>query len=73
MAAGTIEQRVRLLEEQVADLLRSRTPTEAGDPWWERHFGAFKDDPDFDSAMRRGAEYRRSQPNPADSPDAVEV
>lgn len=73
MAAGSLENRVRLLEEQMADLLGSRKRSDAEQPWWERHFGAFKGDPDFDSAMLRGAEYRRAQPNPADSPDAIEV
>ena len=35
-------------------------------PWWERRFGAFTDDPLYEEAMRFGAEYRKSQPTPAD-------
>ena len=41
-------------------------------PWWDKWFGAFKDDPDFDAAMEAGAEYRRSQPNAADNPEAFD-
>ena len=73
MATETLERRVRQLEEQVASLLEERHTGAAPLPWWERHFGAFKDDPDFESAMQSAAEYRRSQPNPADSPDALQV
>jgi hypothetical protein len=67
----TVEERLSRLEEQVSQLLEQKKPR-AGNPWWERHFGAFKDDPMFDTAVRLGEEYRRSQPNPADSPDAVQ-
>lgn len=35
-------------------------------PWWEHHFGAFKDSPYYEEAMQLGAEYRRSQPTAAD-------
>jgi hypothetical protein len=41
-------------------------------PWRHRHFGAFKDDPTFDEAVRLGAEYRKAQPNAADNPEAFE-
>ena len=66
----TLEQRVTELEEKVARL--SGQTVEADKPWWELWFGAFKDDPTFDEAMRLGAEHRKSQPNAADSPDALE-
>jgi hypothetical protein len=60
----TLEQRVAELEEKVA-LLSGQTAAE-DKPWWEHWFGAFKDNADFDAAMERGAEYRRSQPTAAD-------
>ena len=65
----TLEERVTELEEKVARLSEKEGEDK---PWWELWFGAFKDDPSFDEAMRLGAEYRKSQPNAADSPDALE-
>jgi hypothetical protein len=41
--------------------------------WLQQWVGAFKDDPDFDAAMERGAEYRRSQLTAADEWDAIEA
>jgi hypothetical protein len=67
MAAISLEERVAVLEQEVARLKRERKEAVKGSaPWWERRFGAFKDDPAYDEAMRLGAEYRRSQPTPAD-------
>jgi len=66
--AMTLEERVSELEAKMALLLSEKKEA----PWWEQWFGAFKDNPDFDSAMRRGEEYRRAQPNPGDNPDALE-
>jgi hypothetical protein len=67
MAVGSLEERVAALEAEMARLKQERTSAEgASIPWWERRFGAFKDDPAYDEAMRLGAEYRRSQPTPAD-------
>jgi hypothetical protein len=60
----TLEQRVTELEEKVARLTGETQAHEQ--PWWDLWFGAFKDNADFDSAMERGAEYRRSQPTAAD-------
>jgi hypothetical protein len=59
---ATIEERLENLEEKVARLLDELAPANASAPWWEAWFGAFKDSPDFDAAMARGEEYRRSQP-----------
>lgn len=65
MSNRTLEERVAALEEQVEELSREKEPT-CETPWWERHIGLFKDSPNFEEAMRLGAEYRRSQPTPAD-------
>lgn len=42
-------------------------------PWWEKITGTFKDDPEYDEAMRLGAEYRRSQPTAAEETEATEA
>ncbi len=68
MTTPTIEERLALLEQKVARLSGEAAPEETAAPqirpapWWEQWVGAFKDNPDFDAAMERGAEYRRSQP-----------
>ncbi len=67
----TLEERVSVLEEQIAHLLeKPAAKTEL--PWYERWYGAFKDDEIFESAMSLGAEYRRSQPTAAEEIEALE-
>ncbi len=71
MAAGTIEERLAKLEEQVARLqVEKGCATEV--QWWQKRFGAFKDNPYYDAIVEAGAEYRRSQPTAADQ-DAEDV
>jgi hypothetical protein len=69
MAIQTVEERLSKLEEKVAHLEKNESQKQS--PWWEQWFGAFKDNPDFDAAMERGAEYRRSQPTAADENSRV--
>lgn len=69
MATPTIEERLSELEEKMARLLGEEKKAEHSAPWWEQWFGAFKENADFDAAMERGAEYRRSQPTAADERD----
>lgn len=67
MVTVSLEERVAALETDVARLKRERRRAlVASSPWWEQRFGAFRDDPMYEEAMRLGAEYRRSQPTPAD-------
>lgn len=73
MPAQTLEERVSELEKKVAELQGEKAAAPQAAPWWQQWFGAFKDNPDFDAAMERGAEYRRAQPNPADNFDALEL
>ena len=68
----TLEERVSALEAQVTHLLESQPAAKTEIPWYERWYGAFKDDEIYDSAMRLGAEYRRSQPTAADEIEALE-
>jgi hypothetical protein len=67
MPSQTVEERLAALEAEVVLLKRQRsTSAEPQVPWWEQRWGAFKDDPMYDEAMRLGAEYRKSQPTPTD-------
>jgi hypothetical protein len=59
MATQTLEQRVSTLESELREL-RERLGEEHNQPWWRKITGIFKDDPDFDEAMRLGREYRLS-------------
>jgi hypothetical protein len=61
----TLEMRVEDLEKKVAEL--SAEPIRlARKKDWRRTLGVFKDDPDFEEAVRLGREYRlRSSPRSA--------
>jgi hypothetical protein len=68
MAAATVEQRLTAVEEELSEIkkqLGSIKPA-AEIPWWDRHFGAFKDSQYYEEAMRLGLEYRHAQPTAAD-------
>jgi hypothetical protein len=56
----TLEERVPILEQERR---RVKTLNKNKDtrPWWEKRFGAFKDDPLYDEAMKTGEEYRKAQ------------
>lgn len=65
MATQSYDERLSAVENELSQLkmqINTAKPTQADAPWWQEWFGAFKDDPDFDAAMERGAAYRRSQP-----------
>jgi len=56
----TLEQRLEELEKKVAELSGKPSPAvRKKDPW--RTHGAFKDDPEFEEAVRLGHEYREQQ------------
>ena len=58
--AQTLEHRVEELEKRVSELVhRAQSSARAKDPW--RTYGAFKEDKEFDEAMRLGREYREQQ------------
>ena len=68
MPSQSIEDRLAVLEAEVSLLRQERsTSAEPKAPCWEQRWGAFKDDPMYDEAMRLGAEYRKSQPMPIDA------
>ncbi len=67
MANVSLEERVSVLEAEFAKLKQSvECGPDSDKPWWEARFGAFKDDPLYEEAVRLGADYRKSQPTPAD-------
>jgi hypothetical protein len=71
MATATVEERLMAVEvdlDEIKKQLKEIKPA-AKTPWWNLHFGAFKDSPYYDEAMRLGAEYRRAQPTAADDGD----
>jgi hypothetical protein len=61
MAAISIERRVAALEAEVAWLKARIEATEKpADPWLEKVWGSFANDPVYEEAMRLGREYRES-------------
>ncbi len=63
-----LEKRVADLEKRLEALERAENRPQAGKPsvvdnsWLDGWVGSFKDDPDFEDAMRLGREYRERQP-----------
>ena len=56
-----VKQHLEQLEKQVAELSSqlAETKPRTKDPW--KTFGIFKDDPDYESAMKLGREWREAQ------------
>ena len=62
MAGSSLEERVSNLEGEVARLKQCEEErAKARLPWWEQVWGSFRDDPDYEEAMRLGREYRQAQ------------
>ncbi len=60
-STANLEERVAILERELA-LIRSRVDqTGSGKPWWERIAGTFQNDPVYEEARQLGLQYRRSQ------------
>jgi hypothetical protein len=66
MATVSLEQRVSILEAEVARLkTRIDSKEKSKEPWWETIAGTFANDPIYLEAMRLGREYRESlRPKP---------
>lgn len=61
MATANIEDRVAMLESEVARLRgRMESAERFGKPWWQQIAGTFTNDPIYEEAMRLGREYRAS-------------
>jgi hypothetical protein len=58
---ATLEERLTLVEKELATLKQQVIPASASaTPWWEQIFGTFADSPNHEEAMRLGREYRES-------------
>ena len=77
MAAGTLEtleQRMTAMEQEIMQVKKRLLPenTVTANPWLDHVFGAFKDDPLFEEAVRYGREWREAQ-GEDNNPDAETV
>ena len=61
MAAQKLADRVAAVEKEIEQLKQEFKAEKSQEnvPWYDKIFGTFKDDPDYDEAMRLGREYRR--------------
>ena len=60
----TLEERVTLLEQEVKELRQMQKPMDSvagNNRWVNAIFGAFKDDPLYEEAIKAGEEYRKAQ------------
>ena len=60
--SASVEQRLRLLEAEVARLKSAARAPKTNIAWVERIAGSFIDDADYKEAARLGRAYRRRQP-----------
>jgi hypothetical protein len=62
---NSIEARLAALEREVAELKQRLSGSGAPVAWWERIVGSMKDIPEFEEALRLGAEIRQAdRPSP---------
>lgn len=55
-----LEERVAILEAEVARLKSKVEGDSSPTPWWEKIAGTFADNSAYDEAMQLGREYRES-------------
>ena len=55
-----LEERIALLEAEVARLKHKVDSDVPVKPWWQQIVGTFADNPAYDEAMQLGREYRES-------------
>lgn len=69
-----LEERVAILEAEVALLKNKLESDSSKTPWWEKINGTFANDPMYDEAMQLGREYRKSlQSNSVESDETSNV
>lgn len=62
----TVEQRLAILEKEMAELKQGLAQTQVKPNWIDRVKGSFKGDPEFGEILRLGREIRQTT-----SPDEV--
>jgi len=62
MATTSVEERLNALEAEVAQLKKQLTAKKSPSAiaWWKRIVGVYRNDPEFEEAMRLGREYCKS-------------
>jgi hypothetical protein len=60
MSSGSVEDRIKRLEQKVQQLEEHSVPTSRPQPWWDRVAGAFNGDHIYMAAMQMGAEIRKT-------------
>jgi hypothetical protein len=55
-----LEERLALLENELARLKSKVESNSSPAPWWEKITGTFADNSAYDEAMQLGREYRKS-------------
>src|SRR5690348_1969370 len=63
-----LEKQIAALTDEIANLkekVAGGKEAEPDMPWWEKHWGIFDNDPDYEKAMELGRQYRESlRPKP---------
>ena len=60
-ALSLLTARIEALEAEVARMKeRAYGAADSDLPWWEKRWGMFDNDPDYDMAMELGKKYRES-------------
>lgn len=60
-AMSVLAARVEALEAEVSRLKQKVNAAPNSElPWWEKRWGMFDDDPDYEKAMELGRKYRES-------------
>jgi hypothetical protein len=64
--AGIVEDRLAVLEREVADLKRRMAPQGQPQNWLENVAGSMQDEPEFEKVLELGRVARRQETSPAD-------
>jgi hypothetical protein len=62
MPATSLEERIKVLEAELKEIKQrlDRESSTSPLPWWKKIVGVYRDDPEFEEAVRLGREYRDS-------------
>jgi hypothetical protein len=60
MSSASVEQRLTVLEEELAAIKETLASTGQERPWWRRIVGVYQDDSTFEESARLGREWRES-------------